>query len=85
LGDSLRMQDRYTEASEKLQCAMDQFTAIGHKLGVAQCLQSLGDILRMQDRYTEASEKLQCAMDQFTAIGDKLGIANCLQILENMK
>jgi nucleoside recognition membrane protein YjiH len=77
LGDILRMQAKYTEASDTLTEARRQFLEIGDVFGAAQCSQSLGDILCMQAKYTEASDTLTEARRQFLEIGDVLGAAQC--------
>ena len=86
LGNILRMQSKYTEASETLTEAQRQFFEIGSVLGVAQCSQHLGDILLMQSKYTEASGALTTeAQGQFLKISDILGTAQCSQSLGNYK
>ena len=52
LGDIQDMQGKYTEASEALTEAQEQFIKIVDPLGAAQCSQSLGNILHMQGKYT---------------------------------
>jgi tetratricopeptide (TPR) repeat protein len=75
LGNILCRQGKYTEASEALTKAQEQFIKIGKPLGAAQCSQSLGNILHMQGKYTEASEALTEAQEQFIKIGEPLGAA----------
>ena len=84
LGDILRMQDKYDEASSTLADAKVQFESIGNQLGAAQCLRSLGNILRMQTKYDEASSALTDAKVQFESIGNQLGAAQCLRSLGNI-
>ena len=55
MGDILRTQDKYDEATSILTGAKVQFEATGNQMRAAQCLHSLGEILWMQDKYDEAS------------------------------
>ncbi|KAF5330086.1 hypothetical protein D9758_015997 [Tetrapyrgos nigripes] len=75
LADMYRLQSKYTEATEMLIRAKDQFEQIGDQWGAAQCLRRLGNIYQMQSKYTEATEMLTKAQDQFEQIGDQLGAA----------
>ncbi|KAF5330083.1 hypothetical protein D9758_015990 [Tetrapyrgos nigripes] len=79
LADMYRLQSKYTEATEMLIRAKDQFEQIGDQWGAAQCLRRLGNIYQMQSKYTEATEMLTKAQDQFEQIGDQLGAAESLQ------
>ena len=81
LGNILRMSDQYSEATAKLEKAMQMFEDIGGSLGTAQCLQSLGDILRMSYQYSEATTKLEKAMQMFENIGFSYEAAQCLHSL----
>jgi len=45
LGDTLHMEDQYSEAKETLEAAFAQYSAIGDQQGTAACLQSLGGML----------------------------------------
>jgi hypothetical protein len=74
-------QSKYTEASEALTEAQNQFIKIGDLFGAAQCLQRLGSILHMQGKSAEASEALTEAQKQFIKIGDPLGAAQCSKSL----
>ncbi|KAK0429924.1 hypothetical protein EV421DRAFT_1939660, partial [Armillaria borealis] len=76
--------DQYSEATIKIEKAMQMFEDIGNSLGTAQCLQSLGHFLQMSDQYSEATVKLEKAIDMFEDIGDSLGVAQCLRSLGNI-
>ncbi|KZP07304.1 TPR-like protein [Athelia psychrophila] len=81
LGDILRMQGNYSEATRILTDARAQFIDIGDRLGDAQCSRSLGYILRMQANYCEANDMLKGALAQFIEIGDHMGAAQCSKSL----
>ncbi|SJL11796.1 uncharacterized protein ARMOST_15206 [Armillaria ostoyae] len=72
---------QYSEATVKLEKAMQMFKDIGASLRAAQCLRSLGDILEMTNQYSEATVKLKKAMQMFKDIRHSLGTAQCLQSL----
>ncbi len=84
LGNILQITDQYSEATIKLEKAMQMFEDIDNSLGAAQCLQSLGNILQMTDQYSKATIKLEKAMQMFKDIYDTYGAAQCLQSLENI-
>jgi tetratricopeptide (TPR) repeat protein len=81
IGNILYQQSKFTEAIQKLEEAIEQFTSTDDKLGVAQCLQSSGVVYYMQSKYKEAEEKVQEGLVQFTLIGNELGQAQCLKTL----
>jgi tetratricopeptide (TPR) repeat protein len=81
LGETLRIQNRYADASDTLTKAQRQFIEIVHVQGVAQCSRRLGEILRMQSKHAKASEILSEAQKQFLGIGDVLGATQCLKSL----
>jgi tetratricopeptide (TPR) repeat protein len=84
LGNILRIQAKYTEASELLTEARIHFLNVGNVFDAAQCSLGLGDTFRMQAKYTEASEVLTEAQRQFLDIGHILGAAQCSRILGNI-
>ncbi|KZP16421.1 TPR-like protein [Athelia psychrophila] len=81
LGDILRMQNNYSEATAILTDARAKFIEIGKHLSAAQCSRSLGEIRQMQNNYSEAAAILTDARAQFTEIGNHLGAARCSQSL----
>ncbi|KZP16418.1 TPR-like protein [Athelia psychrophila] len=81
LGEILRLQSNYSEATVVLRDARAQFIEIGGRLGAAQCSQSLGDILVMQSNYSEATAILTDAQAKFVEAGDRLGAAQCSRSL----
>lgn len=85
LGDILRMQDSYAEATEKLEMAQRTFLSIGDQQAAASCMLSLGDILSMQDKYAAASEKVQKAQEIFDKIGFRSGVEECQAIISFYK
>ncbi len=53
------MTAQYSEATVKLEKAMQIFKDIGDSLGATQCLRSLLDILKMTDQYSKPTIKLE--------------------------
>ena len=76
------MEHKYSEAKEKLEDALAQYTVNGHQQGRAQCLQSLGNVLWMEHKHSEARDKLEDALAQYTANGDEQGRVQCLLNLQ---
>ncbi|KZP07401.1 TPR-like protein [Athelia psychrophila] len=81
LGDILRMQSNYSEATAILRDARTEFIEIGDRLAAAQCSLRLANILIMQHNYSEATAILTDARAQCIEIGDRLGVAQCSQSL----
>jgi len=59
-------------------------SARGQVLDLAQCSRSLGGILRMQSKYPEASETLTESRGQFFKIGHVLDAAECSENLDGI-
>ncbi|KAF7972911.1 hypothetical protein HWV62_16554, partial [Athelia sp. TMB] len=81
LGQILRAEQKYDEASDALKEALAEFLKLGSRLGAAQCLQILGEILIAQKIFSDASATLTEALDQYRDIGDRYGESQCLELL----
>jgi tetratricopeptide (TPR) repeat protein len=63
------LQDRYGEAEQHYQGALDGSRAVGDRRGEAQALRGLGDVALLQGRYGEAEQHYQGALDGYRTIG----------------
>jgi tetratricopeptide (TPR) repeat protein len=78
LGKVGRMLDRYAEATERLQRAVELYRSSDDRDGLASALSELGHVARLAEKYDEALSHFDTARELYGELGNESGDAICL-------